>query len=124
MFIVTEYAALIFNEKGIGVHVQRMLKMSRVYTLTEILSKIFVKTKENWGSYLQSWLTNKRFGDKLIFIKIYYIMRSLLARFTSLHFETVDKYRNGKLSKMGLFRFFFKLYYYELCHHRSTKSVY
>ena len=27
-------------------HVQRMLKMSRVYTLAEILSKIFVKKKE------------------------------------------------------------------------------
>ena len=27
-------------------HVQRMLKMSRVYTLAEILSKIFVKKKQ------------------------------------------------------------------------------
>ena len=34
---------LIFVEKGIGVHVQRMLKMNKVYTLAEILSKIFVK---------------------------------------------------------------------------------
>ena len=33
----------IFVEKGLGVHVQRMLKMSRVYTLAVILSKIFVK---------------------------------------------------------------------------------
>ena len=47
---------LIFVEKELGVHVQRMLKMSRVYTLAEILSKIFVKkTKEIWGPYLQSW---------------------------------------------------------------------
>ena len=30
---------LIFVEKGIGVHVQRMLKMSSVYTLAEILTK-------------------------------------------------------------------------------------
>ena len=30
-------------------HVQRMLKMSRVYTLTEILSKIFVKNEEKLG---------------------------------------------------------------------------
>ena len=37
---------LIFVEKGLGVHVQRMLKMSRVYTLAEILSKIFVKKNE------------------------------------------------------------------------------
>ena len=44
---------LIFVEKGLDVHVQHMLKMSRVYTLAESLSKIFVKkTKENWGPYL------------------------------------------------------------------------
>ena len=43
---------LIFVEKGLGVHVQRMFKMSRVYTLAKILSKIIVKkTKENWGPY-------------------------------------------------------------------------
>ena len=37
-------------------HMQRMLKMSKAYTLAEILSKIFVKeTKENWGPYLRSW---------------------------------------------------------------------
>ena len=34
-----------FVEKGLGVHVQRMLKMSRVYTLAEILSKIFIKNE-------------------------------------------------------------------------------
>ena len=45
-----------FVENGLGVHVQRLLKMSRVYTLAVILSKIFVKiTKENWGHYLRSW---------------------------------------------------------------------
>ena len=32
-------------EKGLGVHMQRMLKMSWVYTLAEILSKIFVKNE-------------------------------------------------------------------------------
>ena len=37
---------LIFIQKGLSVHVQRMLKMSRVYTLAEILSKIFVKKKQ------------------------------------------------------------------------------
>ena len=34
---------LILVEKRLGMQVQRMLKMSRVYTLSEILSKIFVK---------------------------------------------------------------------------------
>ena len=33
---------LSFVEKGLGVHVQRMFNMSRVNTLAEILSKIFV----------------------------------------------------------------------------------
>ena len=41
---------LIFVEKGLGVHVQRMLKMSRVYALAEILSKIFVKTEGKLGT--------------------------------------------------------------------------
>ena len=47
---------LSFIEKGLGIHAQRMLKMSRVYTLAENVSKIFVKkkTKENWGPYLRS----------------------------------------------------------------------
>ena len=35
-----------FVEKGLSVHVQRMLKMRRVYTRAEILSKIFVKRNE------------------------------------------------------------------------------
>ena len=41
---------LIFVEKRLGVHLQRMLKMSRVYTLAEILSKIFVKNKGKSGT--------------------------------------------------------------------------
>ena len=36
---------VIFVENGLGVHVQRMLKMSKVYTLAEISSKIFVKNE-------------------------------------------------------------------------------
>ena len=41
---------LIFVEKGLGVNVQRMLKMSRVYTLAEILSKIFEKNEGKMGT--------------------------------------------------------------------------
>ena len=40
------FDGLYFVKKGLGVHVQCMLKMSRVYTLAEILSNIFVKKKE------------------------------------------------------------------------------
>ena len=39
-----------FAEKRLGVHVQRMLKMNWVYTLAEILSKIFVKSEEKLGT--------------------------------------------------------------------------
>ena len=62
-----------FLEKSLGVHVQRMLKMNRVYTLAEILSKIFVKQLRKIGDLIyERGLTNKRFGANLIFIKIYY----------------------------------------------------
>ena len=46
---------LIFVKKGLGVHVQHMLEMSRGYILAEFLSKILgKKAKENWGPYLRS----------------------------------------------------------------------
>ena len=41
---------LFFVEKGLGVHVQRVLKMSRFYTLAEFLSKIFVKNEGKFGT--------------------------------------------------------------------------
>ena len=57
---------LIFVRKGLGVNVQRMLKMSRVYTLAEILSKIFVKKQRKIGDLMYDHgLTNKRFGANL-----------------------------------------------------------
>ena len=43
---------LIFVEKNLGVHVQRMLKMSRVYTLAEILSKTCVKEQRKIGDLI------------------------------------------------------------------------
>ena len=47
-------------------NVQRMLKMSRVYTLAEILSKIFVKKQRKIGDLMYDHgLTNKRFGANL-----------------------------------------------------------
>ena len=50
---------LFFVEKGLGVHVQRRLKMSRVYTLAEILSKIFVKKQRKIGDLIYDYgLTN------------------------------------------------------------------
>ena len=56
-------------------HVQGMLKISRVYTLAEILSRIFVKQRRKIGDLIYDHgLKNKRFGANLIFIKIYYVI--------------------------------------------------
>ena len=70
-------------------HVQRMLKMSRVYTLAEIISKIFVKKRRKIGNYfLRSWFDKFTIWCQLIiFLNI---TRPLLARLTPLHTENVD----------------------------------
>ena len=39
-------------EKGLGLNVQRMLKMSRFYTLAEILNKILVKKRRRIGDLI------------------------------------------------------------------------
>ena len=50
---------LFFVKNGFCVHVQRMLKMRRVYTLAEILSKIFVKNRRKIGDLIYAdGLTN------------------------------------------------------------------
>ena len=43
---------LFFVQKRLGVHVQRMLKMSKVYTLAENLSKIFAKKRRIIGDLI------------------------------------------------------------------------
>ena len=46
---------LIFVEKGLGVHVQHMLKKSRgLYTGGNFKRNTWKKAKENWGPYLGS----------------------------------------------------------------------
>ena len=48
-----------FVEKELGVHVQRMLRIRWVYTLTEIVSKIFVKKRRKIGDLIyEHGLTN------------------------------------------------------------------
>ena len=50
---------LTFVEKGLGVHMQCMLKMSSFYTLAEILSKILVKKRRKIGDLIyDNGLTN------------------------------------------------------------------
>ena len=39
-------------EKGLGLNVQRTLKMSRFYTLAEILNKILVKKRRRTGDHI------------------------------------------------------------------------
>ena len=41
-----------FVEKRLGVHVQRVLKMGRVYTLAKFLSKIFVNKLRKIGDLI------------------------------------------------------------------------
>ena len=51
-------------------HMQRMLKMSRFYTLADILSKIFVKKRRKIGDIIYDHgLPNLLCGANLIFIK-------------------------------------------------------
>ena len=46
---------LIFVEKGLGEHVQRMLKLRRgLYTGGNFKQNIWKKAKESWGPYLRS----------------------------------------------------------------------
>ena len=48
-----------FVKKRLDVHVQRMLKTSRVYTMAEILSKLFVKKQRKIGDLIcDDCLTN------------------------------------------------------------------
>ena len=59
---------LVFVKKGLGVHVQRMRKMSRVYTLAVLLSKIFVKKRRKIGDLIHDHgLTKLRFGANFNF---------------------------------------------------------
>ena len=46
------FDGLVSVEKGLGVQMQRMLKMSRIYTLAEFLSKIFVKKRRKIGDLI------------------------------------------------------------------------
>ena len=104
---------LIFVEKGLGVHVQHMLKMSRdLYTGGNFKQNTWKKTKENWGPYLLSLFDILTSRCQLIFL-LEYIMRSLLARLPPLHSE-----------KDGTFFEFSLYFYYKLCHYRSTKNAY
>ena len=66
---------LLFVDKGLGVHVQRMLKLSRsLYTGGNFKQYIWGKTKENWGAYL-------RFNDLVLTYCLFnYITRSMLAQ--------------------------------------------
>ena len=127
MFLETRTQGLhdgyFFVEKGLGVHVQRMLKMSRVCTLAEILSKILVKkTKENWGPYLRSWFDKLTIWCQLNFIIFNYAITACMTyTFTFGKCRLIEKWLTFKNGTFFDFSFYF---YYKLCHHRSTKNAY
>ena len=66
---------LIFVEKGLVVHVQCMLEMGRVFTLAEILSKIFVNKRRKIGNLIYDHALTfletriQRLHDGLIFVE-------------------------------------------------------
>ena len=70
-------------------HVQPMLKMSKVYTLAVILSKLFEKMKENWGAYLRSWFDKVTIWCQLNFYKNI-LSDHCLHNLHLLHLENVD----------------------------------
>ena len=81
---------LIFVKKGLGVHVQRMLKMSRgIYTGRNFKQNTWKKAKENLGPYLRS-LFDKIYDLVSIYFLLKYIMRSMLARLQPLYLVNVD----------------------------------
>ena len=90
-------------------HVKRMLKMSRVYSLAEILSKnMCKKTKENWGPYLRSWFNKLTIWCQLNFysnILCYHCLHDyhLYIRKMLTNREMVN------FQKWDFFRFFFIL---------------
>ena len=66
---------LIFVKKGLGVHVQRLLKMSRgLYTGENFKENTWKKRRKIEDLICDHDLTNKRFGANLFFIKIYYVI--------------------------------------------------
>ena len=86
-----------FVKKGLGVHVQSMLKMSKgLYTGKNFKQNTLKKAKENLGPYLRSLFDKLTIWCQLIFL-LKYSMRSLLARLPPLHSENVDLLRNAKL---------------------------
>ena len=84
------FDGLIFVEKGFGVHVQHMYELSRVYTLTEIISKMFGKDRRKIGDLIYNHdLTNKEFGANSFFYQnIYFAITACMP--LSLHSENID----------------------------------
>ena len=82
---------LIFVEKGLGVHVQRMLKMSRGLYTGANFNKILGKKSEGKLRALfkiMIWQINDLVPT---YVLLKYIMRSLLVRLPPLHAENVDQ---------------------------------
>ena len=101
---------LFFVENGLGVHVQRMPKMSRVYTLAEVLSKLFVKQRRKIGDLInEHGLTNKRFGTNLIFIKIYFAITAFFSQKMLTNKEIVT-FQKRDFFDFSLY-FYYKLYH-------------
>ena len=81
---------LIFVEKGLGVHVQRMLKMSRgLYSDGNFKQSTWKKIEGKLGTLfaIMIWHINESVPAYFL---LEYIMRALLARILPLRSENVD----------------------------------
>ena len=61
---------LFFVEKGLGVHVQRMLKISRFYTLAGILAKYLLKNEGKLGTLFTIITPVNVYVDLVVFTRI------------------------------------------------------
>ena len=114
---------LIFVEKGLSVHVQRMLKMSRGYTIgCNFMQNICKKWRKIGELIYDHGLTKLRFGAKLILIKIYYAITAC----TIYTFYIWKMLTNREMVNFQKWDFFDLSLYsnYKSWHYRSMKNAY
>ena len=114
---------LFFVEKVLGVHVQRMLKMSRgLYTGGNFKQNTWKKAKEFWGPYLRSGFDILSSRCQLIFYK-YISCDHSLHDYHLYIWKMLTKRDMVNFQKWDFFRFFL-YFYHKLCHYRSKKNAY
>ena len=100
---------LIIVEKRHGMHVQRMLKMSRgLYTGGHFKQNTWKKAKENWGPYLRSRFDKLTIWFQLMFYQIV-LCDHCLHDYHLYNWEMLTNREMVNFQKLDFFRFFFIL---------------